>query len=357
MMRLDYNCIILVSAILLTNACGKIGDIEEAVWGQEVKEEAVRISPEVSYELPDTIYAMSANVYKGRYAVCPLETQKYSAVLYDLQEGRVVNQFMHYGNGPSEVLLPNFYINGDTLCVRDIAKNRFYTIPCEDFPDVNIHERKVEFMSADILPYNGQLLALNPYYWENEEMGISNGEEMLFVSDGSEVPYDKSKVFSLNVVQGSLMHSYAEGKVVFADMCEPSVVFFDSSLKPVKRISGPEDYELKYIDVQGELAYLGDIGYSYSSASCDDRYVYLLYYGTIIEDDEDWEFSESDAYLFQLDWDGNLVGSYQLEGVSSYYDVVSAGAEPGTVDVSTIYPDRPNLQILHFDLNKAAAEK
>ena len=63
MMRLDYNCIILVSAILLTNACGKIGDIEEAVWGQEVKEEAVRISPEVSYELPDTIYAMSANVW------------------------------------------------------------------------------------------------------------------------------------------------------------------------------------------------------------------------------------------------------------------------------------------------------
>lgn len=353
---------ILKSVILLSviSICGCLGgsDVEETVWGQEVKEESVRISPEVSYELPDTIYAMSASVYKGRYAVCPLETQKYSAVLYDLQEGRVVNQFLHYGNGPSEVLFPVFYISGDTLCVRDNPKNRFYMIPCTDFPDVNIHEQKIEFMSVNILPYNGQLLALNPYYWENEEMGISNGEEMLFVSDGSEVPYDKSKVFSLNVVQGSLMHSYAEEKVVFADMCEPSIVFFDSSLRPVKRISGPKDYELKYIDVQGELAYIGDIGYSYSSASCDDRYIYLLYFGTVIGDDEeDWEFADSDAYLFQLDWEGNLKGSYQLDGVNSYYAVVSAGAEPGTVDVSTIYPDRPNLQILHFDLDKAAAGK
>ena len=337
--------VILLSFFLICGCSGN-SEIEEIVWGQEVKEEAVRISPEVSYELPDTIYAMSASVYKGRYAVCPLETQEYSAVLYDLQEGRVVNQFLHYGNGPSEVLLPDFYINGDTLCVRDLLKNRFYTVPCADFPDVNIHERKVEFMSADILPYNGQLLALNPYYWENEEMGISNGEEMLFVSDGSEVPYDKSKVFSLNVVQGSLMHSYAEGKVVYADASEPLVVFFDSSLKPLKMIIGPRDYDVRYIEApQGELSFLGSVCYSYLSASCDDKYVYLLYYGAELDDSEedvDWEFADNDAYLFQLDWDGNLVGSYQLEGVRFF---------------STIYPDRPNLQILHFDLDKAAAGK
>lgn len=352
--------VILLSFFLICGCSGN-SEIEEIVWGQEVKEEAVRISPEVSYELPDTIYAMSASVYKGRYAVCPLETQEYSAVLYDLQEGRVVNQFLHYGNGPSEVLLPDFYINGDTLCVRDLLKNRFYTVPCADFPDVNIHERKVEFMSADILPYNGQLLALNPYYLENEEMGISNGEEMLFVSDGSEVPYDKSKVFSLNVVQGSLMHSYAEGKVVYADASEPLVVFFDSSLKPLKMIIGPRDYDVRYIEApQGELSFLGSVCYSYLSASCDDKYVYLLYYGAELDDSEedvDWEFADNDAYLFQLDWDGNLVGSYQLEGVRFFLPVVSAGAEPGTVDVSTIYPDRPNLQILHFDLDKAAAGK
>ena len=332
--------VILLSFFLICGCSGN-SEIEEIVWGQEVKEEAVRISPEVSYELPDTIYAMSASVYKGRYAVCPL--------------------FLHYGNGPSEVLLPDFYINGDTLCVRDLLKNRFYTVPCADFPDVNIHERKVEFMSADILPYNGQLLALNPYYWEKEEMGISNGEEMLFVSDGSEVPYDKSKVFSLNVVQGSLMHSYAEGKVVYADASEPLVVFFDSSLKPLKMIIGPRDYDVRYIEApQGELSFLGAVWFYYFLASWDVKYVYLLYYGAELDDSEedvDWEFADNDAYLFQLDWDGNLVGSYQLEGVRFFLPVVSAGAEPGTVDVSTIYPDRPNLQILHFDLDKAAAGK
>lgn len=339
--------------------CAAESEVEETVLGQEVKKEAVRIYPAVSYELPDTVYAMSASVYNGRYAVCPLETQKYSAVLYDLQKGRVVNQFLHYGNGPSEVLMPDFYINGDTLCVRDFSKGRFFTIPCADFPEVNIHEQEVKFMSLDILPYHGQLLAVNPYYWENEEMGISNGEEMLFLSDGGEEPYDKSKVFSINVVQGSLMHSYAKDKVVYADMCEPLVVFFDSSLKPVKRILGPKDYELRYIDVQGELAYVGNVGYSYNSASCDDEYIYLLYYGTVLDEDADevdWEFTDSDAYLFQLDWDGNLVGSYQLDGVNCYYSVVSAGAEPGTIDVSTIYPDKPNLQILHFDLNNASGK-
>ena len=86
----------------------------------------------------------------------------------------------------------------------------------------------------------------------------------------------------------------------------------------------------------------------------------MLYYGAELDDSEedvDWEFADNDAYLFQLDWDGNLVGSYQLEGVRFFLPVVSAGAEPGTVDVSTIYPDRPNLQILHFDLDKAAAGK
>ena len=63
--------VILLSFFLICGCSGN-SEIEEIVWGQEVKEEAVRISPEVSYELPDTIYAMSASVYKGRYAVCPL---------------------------------------------------------------------------------------------------------------------------------------------------------------------------------------------------------------------------------------------------------------------------------------------
>lgn len=358
MKRIFVIVTLIASSLLILAGCGNTGVVKEEVLGQDVKETALRISPDAVYELPDSLYSYYAIVCDGRYAVCAMETDDYSAEVFDLRTGEVSGRFLHYGNGPQEVLFPQYYMNGDTLYVNDVSKKKLYAVPARTLPEASIATTyDVEFMSSSILPYKGQLLALNPYYFKNDKMGIDNGERMLFLSDGKEKPYDESKMFAMNVVQGKLLYSSDSETIVYADGTEPLVVFFDSGLEPFKTVRGPVDYDVKYIEAAGELAFVGTACTSYLSACADDRYVYLLYEGqerSVSDDDVDWEHSDHDQYVFQFDWEGNFVESYVLEGVTFALTQLSAGTEPGTLFVSTIFQDKENLHVLYYDLNKVS---
>lgn len=168
--------------------------------------------------------------------------------------------------------------------------------------------------------------------------------DTLYVNDVSkEKPYDESKVFAMNVAQGKLLYR-ADGKqIVYADGTEPLVKFFDSDLQEIKVVHGPVDYKVEYMEMANELAFSSTYCTSYLSACGDDENVYLLYEG-----------QERDIYDDDVDWDGNLVESYVLKGGTFASPTLSAGTEPGTFYMSTIFPDKENLQILYYDLNKVS---
>ena len=324
----------------------------------EVLTGAIVVEPETVYELPDTVYAGSAFVYKDRYAVCVMQSNDYSAEVYDLIEGKIVGRMLHYGNGPQEVLFPKFALVGDTLQVHDLQKGKMYMVPCDGFPDAPIaRQMDIGFTTVSIISCGDSLLSLNPYYFENDDMGIHNGEPLLFYTDGKKVPYDSSKPWSLNIVQGGLTRHPGNGRVVFADHSVSEVVFLDEDLVEFRRVTGPVHGSIDYVHVNGVLAYDGsgmDMN-AYLSLCSDREYIYLLYDGrryAMNDDTVDWEYTDHDLYLFQMDWDGELLGSYVLKGVDYVMSELSCGAEPGTVYVSAVSPDEGNLEIFFYDLRK-----
>ena len=274
--------------------------------------------PETVYELPDTFYAGAALVYGDRYAVCEMLTQEFAAEVYDLKEGKVVGKLLHYGNGPQEVLVPIFNMFGDTLQVED-------------------------------------MLALNPYYFENDDMGIHNGEPLFFYTDGKKAPYDVSKVMSAGVVQGPVTVHPDNGNVVFANSVESDLFFLNKDLSVYRRITGPLHDKVDYTNVSGQLVFSGNSSDTYLAACSDREYVYLLYDGrhyNLYDDDQGGGYTDHDMHLFQMDWKGRLVGSYILKGVRYIAPRLSCGSQPGTVYVSAISPDEGNLQIFYYDLRK-----
>ena len=333
-------------ALILLSGCGD-SSTPVTELSPEVLTEAQAIAPDKVYDLPELFFAGSALVYGDRYAVCEMETQEFAAEVYDLKEGNVVGKLLHYGNGPQEVLVPIFNMFGDTLQVVDIQKNRL---------DAGIaREIKYDFITLSLVSCGVSLLALNPFYFENDDLDIHNGEPLFFYTDGGKAPYDASKIMTAGVVQGPVAVHPESGRVVFANSVESEIFILNKDLSVNRRITGPRHESTDYAVAEGQLLFSGNIANTYLSACSDREYVYLIYdgrYYDLYEDNVDGANTDHDLYLFQMDWDGRLVGSYVLEGVRYVGSRLSCGSQPGTVYVSAISPDEGNLQIFYYDLRK-----
>ena len=342
-------------ALILLSGCGDSSTLETGL-SPEVLTEAQAIVPDKVYDLPELFFAGSALVYGDRYAVCEMLTQDFSAEVYDLKEGKVAGKLLHYGNGPQEVLVPIFNMSGDTLQVMDIQKDKLFMIPCADLPDAGIaREIKYDFITLSLVSCGDSLLVLNPFYFENDDMDIHNGEPMFFYSDGVKAPYDASKIMSAGVVQGPVAVHPESGRVVFANCVESEIFILNKDLSVNRRITGPRHESTDYAVAEGQLLFSGNIANTYLSACSDREYVYLIYdgrYYDLYEDNVDGANTDHDLYLFQMDWDGRLVGSYALVGVRYVGSRLSCGSQPGTVYVSAISPEEGNLQIFYYDLRK-----
>ena len=339
-------------AAFLLSGCGS-GSISVIELSPDVLTEAKAISPDNVYDLPELFFAGS---YGDRYAVCEMVTQEFAAEVYDLKEGKVAGKLLHYGNGPHEVLVPLFNIFGDTLQVVDIQKNRLFMIPCADLPDAGIaREIKYDFITLSLVSCGDSLLALNPFYFENDDLDIHNGEPMFFYSDGGKAPYDASKIMTAGVVQGQVAVHPESGRVVFANSVESEIFILNKDLSVNRRITGPRHESTDYAVAEGQLLFSGNIANTYLSACSDREYVYLIYdgkYYDLYDDNVDRANTDHDLYLFQMDWDGRLEGCYSLEGLRYVGVRLSCGSQPGTVYVSALSPDEENLQIFYYDLRK-----
>lgn len=152
-----------------------------------------------------------------RYAVCRTQTgwtglsaSQWAFQVYDTRTMQRVSRFLHAGNGPYEVLMPSAYAVGDTMYVMDIQKSNLFTVPlnkaAEGMPASKwIRQIPYKFMTMKAVTYKGQILSLNPYWFEDKSTGVSNGEAKLFYSDGDIIPYGDDKIFQGTAFRGTCL--------------------------------------------------------------------------------------------------------------------------------------------------------
>lgn len=330
-----------------------------------IREHAAEINPETICTFPESVLSTTAWMLDDRYAMLLMDDRSgFSLTVYDTQTLTPVSRFLHYGNGPREVLYPRVNIVNGNVLVNEFLKPKMYVIPCSEAmrENIDIQERTFEFTSARVIPFEDGFVALNPYWFENRKMRISNGEPKLFFSDGTQKPYDDSKPCSYNCIQGKLLYSSNAGRIAYIEDQYPLIEIYDASnLSLLHSISGPDKFMPDYKIFYNQIMF-ADIppAVSYQSCCADDEYIYLLYSGI---HDDNTEIRKSnggmatlvpntdtkDLLLLVLDWDGNLIKAFRPAGLTSYSEL-SRGSAPGIIYATTLDSDMMHLSILRFCL-------
>lgn len=356
-------------------SCSGSTDTDIIVLDEDVKTAAVSIKGDTVCTFPDTVFLWRAWMADGNHAVCETRTSDWSGLsrdqwafeVYDTRTMERTARFLHSGNGPFEVLSPSSYVAGDTLFVLEGSKGKLYSIPLSEAAEgKGIQEFSFKFHTMKAVTYKGQILSLNPYWFESREVGVFNGEPKLFFSDGDLIPYDDSKVSSVNCFQGHLLTNPEKGTIVYVENSYPLVEFYNDSLRLTRSVTGPDKFKPEYLNAHGMLFFAKLYGRPYGPVCSDDSYIYLQYDDNLssepilsaelidgnvaisFNDGDTEEGAAKDVLIFVLDWEGNMQGSYRLEGLA-VCNAISSGRN-GILYASTEDPDTGQLTILRYKL-------
>lgn len=351
--------LVVLSIALITHlSCTETLDNDAVVLDESIYDTAQKVFPDTVCIFSDTVLSSHALMIDGRYAVLSMDDRtSYFLKVYDTETMMPVTDYLHYGNGPYEVLGASVEITDGRMVVHDRINSVVYQMPCTDVPvGGNLIDRKYAFMSNEVLPYGDGFVALNPYWFEDERLGISNGEPRLFFSDGMEICYDDTKLRSNTAMDADLLCSSPNGRIAYVDRYCPLVEIYDDTLGLVRKVFGPGT-EMPLYRQNGDINIVWEELplTTWQSACADDDYIYLLWNG--IKDDQKVERpqtymyeadgEEKDLLLVVLNWEEALVKAFRPQGLTSY-SVLSVGDGDGVVYASSVDSDMTHLSILNY---------
>lgn len=270
--------------------------------------------------LPDTVYVRRAWMMDPDHVMCEMEGRSgYSLRVYDVRTLEPTADYLHYGNGPQEVLMPT--------------------------------------------------VAVNPYYLESTDLGISQGEpKLIFPDANTDYGLSQDKFSTVNVYQGSLLTNNVKDRIAYVESSCALVELYDGGLNLRRTVTGPGEDTPEYFYQEGQQFLFFKLwkAYAYVSSCSDDNYIYLLYDGTMMEDGHPVMKGEikngmpfmvsaggdttlKDMTLIVMDWDGNFKGSWRIHGVNVMTQISSTGTEGEVYACVTGRGDLP-LTVLRYKL-------
>lgn len=330
-----------------------------------VYDQSKLIYPKVICTFPDTVVSHEAWMLDDSHVLCRMDNRRFSAfAVYDIDSKDRLAEYLQYGIGQGKVNYPNVRILDDSVVVSEYISNAMYIIPRNAGYDKAVEPvvRNFGFISVEKIPFKGGFVYLNPYWFENAGLGISNGEPRLVFSDGkTEVPVHEGKHQSTSVVQGHILYSPQAGKFAYVETTYSLVEIYDADLNLQKTVTGPDDYMPDYAyDERGIMFSSTSLPMSYVSSCSDAEHIYLLYEGYSSEHklevsarrgyhEADVDNGNKVMLLLVLDWNGKLVGSFRPQGVGKLSEI-SVDGNGKYLYASAVDDDMSNLSILRYKL-------
>jgi len=147
-----------------------------------------------------------------------------------------------------------------------------------------------------------------------------------FTPEYKESDYRKIKYMTSDVSGSTISINKKKNRVVCCYLHQPIIKVFDSNLKLIKIIKGPEPDDGKYIPIKDmNFIYFDEnVGnnYYYSLATCDDDNIFVINNRIHKYKDGPYHFSEKkcqNTEIFRLDWNGNVIGRYSAKGKEIFY--------------------------------------
>ena len=343
----SYFCLTAIVLLSVISCKRQTTDnISTLVLNDKIKDTAEALIPErIDFDFP--LSALGIYVWNDSIAVVRnshMDRKHKFLELYNLRSGEFLRGFVDMGNGPGEMLVAKFFYQNDTVLMQDVMKRHITVIPLDSALSGTF---KPEFKDTDIRsqviwPYHGGLLALNPYCFVNKATGVYNNGDRFIISDSNYV-YKETEEYEFdtyNAVLATFFISYPNGRIAVYNSIEPEIELYDTELRLIKKIRGPElPSDIRYsIMSDGDVLTHG-VPTSYYCECYDDTYFYLTFVGRFIDSDETI-FTVDRSYIFKFDWDGNFVDSYYVDHFVSSMSLSSDGQ---SMYIFGLNPDGENV--------------
>ncbi len=313
--------LVLCTAIECSSPQSQVRFQETVELPLSIKTDAVPLKATQVVSADDYIAAKKMWVYRDSILTVLNKPVKdgYFLELANLYTKEKYGSFIHYGNGPAEMLNVSAVLCNGRMLVRDFAKYQIARFDVDsvlaDKSYVSTPVRYSDNAGSPSVNYldDDRLIMLNPYYFENAEMKISNGESRFIVGEVNSkftlLTEGGKKYYSYNVEQGDIIVNYEKDRVIFASLFCPRVEIYDCQLNPLKLLTGPDDMDIKYAIEDGSV-YFHHLPYAYMGSAEAEDGVYLLYIGDFFRDED---YSGMQTFIFKFDWDGNILQSYHCD--------------------------------------------
>jgi hypothetical protein len=239
----------------------------------------------------------------------------------DINTMKIKRQALMIGNGPGEVIKAIIRKSGTYLTVDDFMKARIAQIDVAAYmsdqePVVGFREYGFDTQNLDFWDER-RFICLNPYRFINRKLKINQDEpRFLILEANDEIPHKKDQVEALDINYGDILINKKAGKVCFVSYNTPSIEFYDSILRPINTLTGPDELNPEYSIRNNYVLSGSDIVRGYFCSTYNDTDIWLAYDGRMLSLmeilDNGGAITSSDSYIFRLDWDGNIRESYRL---------------------------------------------
>lgn len=290
----------------------------------DVKERTIALEATKVIDADEIISAKQLFVYKDSVLVVVNKPKRdgWFLELYNLYTKSLLGRFVRKGNGPKEMLRVMAHVNKNKLILHDYIKHQVVSFDLDSaiLDKSYSYGTPVSFCKNAGSPFvtffdDSRLIMLNPYYLENDKLGISNGEPRFLVNDiGSQAVLLRSgerKPRSYNIEQGFIFPDKSHNKVIFASSYYPEIEMYDYELKPLKKITGPDDLKIDYRVSGNNVVFNKVVPYAYQSYAMVSDGFYLLYIGGYYTTST--EHKDMQSWIFKFDWEGNFIKSYHYD--------------------------------------------
>lgn len=365
MSRLSLTLIPLAAGFLVANGCSSSvkldANVPVCVMDEHVLDTGIPLRATEILDSDEFMYANGYYVYRDSILIVDNKADRdsYALEFYRLGDRTApIRRFLRKGNGPGEILSVKSVLDCEKLVVRDIVKKNIFEIAVDSVL-CDADYRPGEFVryggeygmcTGAIFRDDSTLILLNPYYLENDEMRIHNGESPFLIERigcTSPVTYHDRMVKSANIYQGSMIYNAEKECLVFASLWTDELRIYDAGLNLKKQIRGPVVVEPRYTydksDEVKSLVFSKGIPYGYVCYCKDKDGFWLVFYGRYGVYDEK---NPLGVHILQFDWGGNLLKVYnstknisRLSKSSRDDTFYASGKEDGLVKLWKLSPE------------------
>ena len=237
----------------------------------------------------------------------------------DMNAMKIQRQALMIGNGPGEVINAIIINSGKYLTIDDFMKSRFAKIDVAaylndkesviTFRDYSFDSQRLDFWGEE------RFICINPYRFINKKLKINQDEPRFLLVDGNDdILHKNGQVDATRINYGDILINEKSRKVCYVSHETPAIEFYDSALKHLSTLSGPDDLAPKYSVKNNNVDYDGDFVQGYIGSCYNDNDIWLAYQGRMLNLMEllknNGNVENADTYIFKFDWDGNIKDSF-----------------------------------------------